>query len=147
MKPTVLCVMGCIFNNKGEMLLAKRNDLENSKWHKKWQLPGGGVDRGETFEETLIREVEEETGLKVIPLSKRPAVTYEIIDTEEYPPGVRIILLAYPCKIIGGKLGENVDKETAKLRWFKAKDIPWSETLPGNRELIRQLARDFLKKL
>ena len=36
-----------------------------------YKLPGGGIDPGETHEETLIREVHEESGLRVIPESIR----------------------------------------------------------------------------
>ena len=36
-----------------------------------YKLPGGGIDAGETHEETLIREVHEESGLRVIPESLR----------------------------------------------------------------------------
>ncbi len=37
-----------------------------------YKLPGGGIENGETLEETLIREVREESGLQVIPSSIRP---------------------------------------------------------------------------
>lgn len=37
-----------------------------------YKLPGGGMEKGETHEETLIREVAEESGLQVIPASIRP---------------------------------------------------------------------------
>lgn len=37
-----------------------------------YKFPGGGMEKGETYEETLIREVAEESGLQVIPSSIRP---------------------------------------------------------------------------
>ena len=36
-----------------------------------YKFPGGGMEQGETREETLLREVEEETGLLVLPASIR----------------------------------------------------------------------------
>ena len=129
--------MGCIFNQAGKVLLALRNDPRNPKFHNKWQMPGGAVEDGESLEEAVLREVKEETGLKVKITSKRPAVTFGEIDQEGRELGLRLILIAYPCKIIGGKMGKNLDPETAELRWFKPNEIPWKETLPGNRELIK----------
>ena len=37
-----------------------------------WELPGGGWDFGETFEETLKREAKEEMGLEIISVSEKP---------------------------------------------------------------------------
>ena len=53
-------VYGILFSeDKKEVLLVQRRDLPV------WVLPGGGLDPGETPEEGVIREVEEETGLQV----------------------------------------------------------------------------------
>src|SRR5437773_5294482 len=52
-------VSALIFNENQEVLLALRRDID---W---WNLPGGGMEIGETVTETLIREVLEETGLEV----------------------------------------------------------------------------------
>ncbi len=38
--------------------------------HKLWTLPGGGVDRGETFDQAAVREVFEETGIKLQEVKK-----------------------------------------------------------------------------
>jgi len=50
-----------VFNEKGELLLVKRNVEPKSG---EWCLPGGFVEIGETPEECCIRELEEETGLR-----------------------------------------------------------------------------------
>ena len=49
---------GLVRNIQGEYLAIERNDL--------WDLPKGKLDRGEDFESAALREVEEETGLKVL---------------------------------------------------------------------------------
>lgn len=54
---------GAIFRNGRVLLLHRRDDLELVPGL--WDLPGGGVEIGEGLEDTLIREVREETGFTV----------------------------------------------------------------------------------
>ncbi len=46
--------------NKGRVLLVRPNYA-----HRLWTMPGGGVERTETYEETGVREVHEETGVVI----------------------------------------------------------------------------------
>lgn len=46
---------GLVFNEQGEFLVIRRRE--------RWDLPKGKMEKGETFEQTALREVEEETGL------------------------------------------------------------------------------------
>lgn len=48
-----------ILDQQNRILLQRRSDYGD------WGLPGGGMDAGESIEETMIREVYEETGLKI----------------------------------------------------------------------------------
>ncbi|MCL2558604.1 MAG: NUDIX domain-containing protein [Treponema sp.] len=57
----------------GNKFLAMRRSAEKSP---KFELPGGGMEFGETAEETVIREVFEETGLTVAPV--------KLVDTWNY---------------------------------------------------------------
>ncbi len=50
----------CIVENSGKFLFVKLNYA-----HHKWTIPGGGVGKGESFLNASIREVQEETGIKV----------------------------------------------------------------------------------
>jgi len=62
-----------IVNEKGEILLGKR--IKTGQW----TLPGGKVEKGETYEETIVRETKEETGLD-IEIVKTLGLAESIID-------------------------------------------------------------------
>ena len=61
---------GLVYNKKGEVLFIFRGG--------KWDLPKGGCDKGEAIEDCSIREVEEETGVKGLTISKKLQKTYHV---------------------------------------------------------------------
>ena len=107
---------GCIFNERGEVLLQRRGDSN------KWGFPGGAVELGETPEMAAIRELKEETGLDVEIC--RMIGVYTDCDME-YPNGDRAhsISIVYELKVIGGKIYCDSD-ETLELRFFPLNDMP-----------------------
>src|SRR5689334_2651198 len=99
----VLGVGALIFTRsgrRGPILLVERagNPLKGY-----WSIPGGAVETGEKLEEALRREILEETGLRVEPVS-----LFEIF--ERIMPDSRgrteyhYVLMDYVCKVTGGKL-------------------------------------------
>ena len=52
-----------VVNDEGKILVLRRTD------NARWALPGGAMDIGESIAQTAIREVREETGLEVEPVS------------------------------------------------------------------------------
>ncbi|MFD2593853.1 (deoxy)nucleoside triphosphate pyrophosphohydrolase [Sphingobacterium griseoflavum] len=80
-------VCGIIF--KGEHVLICRRKQEKSLGGY-WEFPGGKVEEGESYEETLVRELDEELGLKVS--IQQPFVTH----IHEYAKGT-IELISFIC--------------------------------------------------
>lgn len=66
---------GVVRNKEGEYLFIYRN--------KKWDLPKGKIEKGETIETAAIREVEEETGIKDLEMGDFIATTYHIFKRNE----------------------------------------------------------------
>ncbi|MCW5517732.1 NUDIX hydrolase [Muriicola sp. Z0-33] len=68
--PLVVAAGGVVTNPKGKVLFIYRN--------KRWDLPKGRLDKGETIEQCALREVEEETGVKGLLIENFLMTTYHI---------------------------------------------------------------------
>ncbi len=83
-------VCGIIYN-KGKIFIARRN-LEKSLGGY-WEFPGGKVEIGEKFENALIRELEEELGMKVI-------IRKYLGSNEHKYENFYVNLIAYECEFV-----------------------------------------------
>jgi 8-oxo-dGTP pyrophosphatase MutT (NUDIX family) len=115
MMPSVAAI---IRNEAGKILFLVRAD------NGLWDLPAGAIDPGETPAQAVVREVREETGLIVEPVSIAGVfggegfrITYGNGDVVEYTVTV------FECRIVGGILG-GLDDETAELHFISAADHP-----------------------
>jgi 8-oxo-dGTP diphosphatase len=111
-------VFALIFNNEKQILLGHRRDID---W---WNLPGGGMESGETVDEALCREVREETGLEV--KVERLIGVYSKPQKQE-------VVLTFLCQVIGGTLQST--EETLESRFFTPDALP-GNTLPKHRQRI-----------
>ncbi|OAX50227.1 NUDIX domain-containing protein [Paenibacillus sp. AD87] len=89
-----------IRDHTGRILLQKRSDYGD------WGLPGGGMEPGESIEETMIREVKEETGLDVSSYELASIYTGEKMKYT-YPDGNEVVFVMFLFNVtaeLGGKL-------------------------------------------
>jgi 8-oxo-dGTP pyrophosphatase MutT (NUDIX family) len=78
-----------------------------------WELPGGRMEFGETAEETLIREMKEETGLQVIPI--KVLDTWNVVKEEHQITGI-----IYSCEIANENINIMLSSEHDQYQWVKA---------------------------
>lgn len=108
-----------ILNDKSEILLQSRSDND------KWGLPGGCQDLGETFKDTIIREVKEETNLDV---KEKDLILIDIISgmsrRNSYPNGDVVInnTVLYLIKNYSGNL--KWDSESKNMKFFSLNNLP-----------------------
>jgi len=105
-------VFAIITDNQGRVLLCHRRD------HDLWNLPGGGVETGESPWDALVREIKEETCLEAKPVHLTGV--YSKPDKNE-------IVLSFACEVTGGSIALN--DEVDKIEYFEVGQIPKNTTL------------------
>lgn len=100
-------VFAILFDQEGSVLLCHRRDGDL------WNLPGGRLELGEGPWAGVIREVEEETGLKVA--VERLAGVY-------HKPDVNEVVFSFVCNVVGGVLAPT--DEADRIEYFALDRIP-----------------------
>ncbi len=110
-KLTIGCSAVIFDETRQKVLLTRRVD------NGLWCLPGGGMKAGESVEECCIREVFEETGLRV--KVKRLIGIYSNPDQLViYPDGnqAHFVVMNFEAEVVGGELG--LSNETSQAGYF-----------------------------
>lgn len=126
--------LGCsavLFDSTGrQVLLTRRAD------NGLWCLPGGTMDAGETVSESIVREVYEETGLRV--QVKRLTGVYSDPDQLViYPDGnkVHIVVMNFLVELISGVM--SLCSETTDIRYFPIEEALKMQLFHNHDEHIR----------
>lgn len=132
--------VGALIICDGKLLLEKR---KNEPGKGKWSIPGGLVELGESVQQTVIREVKEETGLDVE--SPEHVDVVDNVDRDERG-GIKyhFVIIDYFVKLKGGKLEAASDAE--ELRWVAFNEVEKYDLTKTFREFVER-NRDRLKSL
>ena len=128
--------------------------------HKKlglWLPPGGHIDKDELPCDAVLREVEEETGLRV-ELFENHGMVFDAgkpelnevkmlampnhIQLENIEPGHQHIDLVYTAKVIGGE-EKHRQEEVDEMKWFSKEDLD-GEEIPDN---VRHYGKIAIEKV
>lgn len=101
-----------------------------------WTLPKGTPNPGESVEETALREVEEETGLRVRILAPLPSISYSFIQDRSRIHKTVHYWLMEPS---GGDMARH-DHEFERVRWVSFDDAPGLLTFETERSLVATAA-------
>ncbi|MFC8848173.1 NUDIX domain-containing protein [Micromonospora sp. NPDC057141] len=112
-------VSAVVRNDAGELLLGKRSD------DGRWSVVSGFVEPGEQPATAVVREVEEETGLRVAP----QRLSSVLSRPHTYPNGDRCeyLNLGFHCRLLGGTARVN-DDESEAVEWFPMDRLPPLDT-------------------
>ena len=109
-------IFGYVIEEKDLQILLIKRKIEPFK--DAWALPGGFVKNNETLEDAVLRETDEETGLKEKPYLEQ---LYTFSDINRDPRG-RVVSVAYYGLVNTGKL--NASSDALEAKWFSINNIP-----------------------
>lgn len=132
--------VGAVIICDGKILLEKR---KGEPGRGKWTVPGGLVELGESAEQTVMREVKEETNLEVEQPKLIDVVNNVTLD-EDGRIKYHFLIVDYFVKLKGGKL--KAADDAAELKWVKFSEVENYDLTKSFREFF-QRNRQKLEKL
>jgi 8-oxo-dGTP diphosphatase len=125
-------VVAAVIEDNGEILCVQRGSNKFEYISEKFEFPGGKIEEGETLEMTIIREIQEELNMKIVPIEQLPSV-------EHTYPDFHLTMHVFRCSCESRmlELTEHISfswltkEELRSLDWAAA-DIPIVENILGN---------------
>jgi mutator protein MutT len=102
--------VGAVLIHDGKVLLIRRG---KEPLRGRWVVPGGTVEVGETLEQALVREVQEETGLLVKPLEV--VTVFDRIERQGGAVQYHYVIVDYLCEYVSGTPQAASDAEAVAL--------------------------------
>jgi len=127
--PALRFVAAALIVREGEVLICQRR--ADQPMALQWEFPGGKIEAGESAEEALARELDEELGIQA---TVGPLVTRI---RQNYRHGGAVDLQFFAVREFSGELENRI---FAQLRWTRLEQLPEYDFLPADRGLIRDLA-------
>ena len=122
-KPILFVAAVALVDSDGRVLIAKRP--EGKSMAGLWEFPGGKVEKDESFEEALSREILEELNVNIEIHNKVAEERYQ--DDE-----INIVLHYYMCSLIDTDI---VLSEHEAIEWVKKQDFLNYEFVPGDGDI------------
>jgi 8-oxo-dGTP diphosphatase len=122
-------VVAAVIERHGQVLIGQRP--AGKRHGLKWEFPGGKVEPGESPEDALRRELEEELGIQAV-------IGGRVADYEyTYPGREPIRLIFFAVTEFKGAMENRVFEQ---VRWDTRERLPTYDFLEGDVDFVRMLA-------
>jgi len=131
--------VGGVVVRAGRVLLIRRG---KPPLFRRWTVPGGTVELGETLQEAVVREMREETGLSVQPLEV--LTVFDRIEREGEEVRYHFVIVDFLCRAAAGEARAGSD--ALEVAWVRPQEMP-AYALPEKalevvQEALRRAARE-----
>lgn len=109
--------VGAVVVHEGRALLIRRG---KEPLRGRWVVPGGTVELGESLEDAVVREVLEETGVRVQPLDVM--TVFDRIERRDGEVLYHYVVVDYRCRYVSGEPAAGTD--AADAAWVAEADLP-----------------------
>jgi len=121
-----------IVNNDNKILLLKRG--ETTSWMpNKWSLVGGMIEKDETPQQAVEREIEEETGLEIKKFTKSFSI-------ERHEDSIEHV---FACRYEGEPTDIDLDDENSNYGWYDVSEMEYLDTVPHLIEYITLVFKKY----
>lgn len=123
-------VTAAVFIKEGRVMICRRPPNKGNAL--KWEFPGGKSEPGETLEECLKRECDEELGIEI-------SVVREICATQYEYPDITVKLHFLLSEIVSGtpEMKEHVD-----IKYITKSELSDYDFCPADRDIVKILAEE-----
>lgn len=141
-----------LFSKQGHVWLGRRAGVRKDDVRYAWQMPQGGIDRGETPSQAALRELGEETGLE--PDQVELLDEYEPWLFYDFPPALKAKLTGpyygqrqkwFAYRFTGSDTDFRLDRHTVEFdawKWAKLEDAP-GLVIPFKAAVYAEIAKGF----
>lgn len=132
MQKTIL-VCAAIIQSENKILICQR-PKDSKAGSLKWEFPGGKIEFGESPQDALFREINEELGVN-ISISNLFSVSSHVYQNQTH-----VILITYLCKIVSGEIQK---REIADFKWAEKSLLPSFDFLSADLPIIQKILREL----
>ena len=101
----------CFYGDKMVIVYAKKRET--------WEIPGGGREEGETFDECILREIKEESNMRVLELIP---LGYDTFTSEQSPDVFYVLRYAARVEPLGEFSGDGAEDGEVRVRLYRVAD-------------------------